>query len=114
MEKFISERNANFYFGVNHYADNYIKDFKLKNLSDYENIDEFLNNICISMNENVSLKSADFNIFYLIDKRLGRTYSLYKGYILNSLQNQLMESEELCKEFLTDYYNQNIRNDVYF
>lgn len=100
-----SERNANKYFGVNHFQDNYTKGFEYKDCSKYSSLTEWLNNAFISMNENASIRQSHGNMFSIMDKRLGRTYSLMGGFMTNKKQNELMNSEQACICFLTDYYN---------
>jgi hypothetical protein len=102
-----SERNANNYFGVNHFQDNYTKGFEYKDCSQYSSLTEWLNNTFIAMNENSSIRQAHGNRFSIMDKRLGITYSLMGGFMTTEKQNELMNDEQACINFLTDYYYKN-------
>lgn len=102
-----SERNANNYFGINHFQDNYTKEFEYKDCIQYSSLTEWLNNTFISMNENASIRQAHGNRFSIMDKRLGRTYSLMGGFMTTEKQNELMNDEQACINFLTDYYYKN-------
>lgn len=102
-----SERNANNYFGANHFQDNYTKGFEYKDCKEYSSLTEWLNNVFISMNENATLRQKNGNRFSIMDKRLGRAYSLMSGFLTTERQNELMENEQSCIEFLTEYYYKN-------
>lgn len=62
-----SERNANNYFGVNHFQDNYTNEFEYKDCTQYSSLTEWLSNTFIAMNENAGIKQPHGNSFSIMD-----------------------------------------------
>jgi len=105
--KKIHRRDANKYFGMNHIQDNFVKGFVYKDVKEYDSLKEWLDNICICMNENIALETPNGNRACFVDKRSGVYFSLMGFWMPKETQKELMESEGACKEFLSKYYFDN-------
>lgn len=100
---------VNNYFWIEHYKAKEEKDFNpFKLLSQYKDIDEFLNNCFIVIETNPHFK----NIWYVLDKRSSNLISSKPYIYLSDEQIDLFRNnEELCRNRLIQYWEKYNKNN---
>ena len=109
LSNFDFEHNK--YFGRNLLARNYQKGFEFKTAIQYENLTEWLDNVYISQNENVSIRTTTSDRIFIMDKRLGFNYSTMGEFLPIKFIDDIKNSEEKAQAYLITYFikkNQNI------
>lgn len=98
---------GNRYFGRNLLGTKYQKDFNSKQACEYEHLREWLDNVYIVQNENVSIRTESCDKILIMDKRLGINYSTMCEFQPLALIDELRSSEEKAEEFLIKYFFKN-------
>ena len=90
---------GNKYFGRNLLGTKYQKDFNFKQACDYEHLREWLDNVYIVQNENVSIRTETSDKIFILDKRSGVNYSNMCEFQLLRFIDELRCSEEKLRNF---------------
>ena len=89
---------------MNNCKQSFKRGFEYKPIKEYVYLKEWLDNAAIAMNENAALRKPGGNYACIIDKRMGAYFSLMSLYITTDKQKELMDNEDVCMEFLAEYY----------